>query len=186
MLFFLVIKILNSNNNLNVKIDTFLKSIKIKKKYLDKLKNKILILNNNVDTTKTLSNSSLASHKSCYRIKYIISITFSKTNTLLHVMDFSGKLKLFYSAGFFSYKGKKKRVRFLVFKELFKILLSKGKFLKNQPVALHLKNTRKFKIVKLLKRKLFLVSVKIFTSYPHNGCRKKKLKRKKFKKITAI
>jgi ribosomal protein S11 len=180
------------NNNLNLKINTFLKSIKIKKKYIDNIKSKVLALNNfNNENYKTLSNffttvNKFKSNKNSYLIKYIIDITFSKTNTRLHVMDFSGRLKLFYSAGFFNYKGKNKKVRFLVFKELFKVLLSKGKFLKNQPIAIHLKNTRKVKIIKFLKKKFFVVSVKVFTSYPHNGCRKKKMKRKKFsKKVSA-
>jgi ribosomal protein S11 len=176
------------NNNLNLKINTFLKSIKIKKKYIDNIKSKVLVLNNfNNENYKTLSNSFITdnkfkSNKNSYLIKYIIDITFSKTDTRLHVMDFSGRLKLFYSAGFFNYKGKNKKVRFLVIKELLKVLLSKGEFLKNQPIAIHLKNTRKFKIIKFFKKKFFVVSVKIFTSYPHNGCRKKKMKRKKFKK----
>jgi ribosomal protein S11 len=47
---------------------------------------------------------------------YIIDISFSKKNTLIHVMDFSGNLKFFCSAGFLNYKGKSKKSRYSVLK----------------------------------------------------------------------
>ena len=99
-------------------------------------------------------------------------------------MDFSGKLKFFYSAGSFNYSGKSKKARYVVFRELYRVLISKLKFLKNKPVALHLKNVgyNKSWIVKKLKKKFFIKSVRSFNLYPHNGCRKRKMRRKKFKK----
>jgi hypothetical protein len=54
-------------------------------------------------------------------------------------MDFSGNTKFFYSAGSFNFKGKKKNLD-LVFKEFLYYLVSKLKFLKDKPVAVHLKN----------------------------------------------
>jgi ribosomal protein S11 len=95
-------------------------------------------------------------------------------------MDFSGNLKLYYSAGLFQYKGKRKKSRYLVFRDMFRVLISKFKFLKLQPLALHLKNVGSAKswIVKALKKKLFIKIVKSYDMYPHNGCRKRKIRRK--------
>ena len=125
--------------------------------------------------------------KSCeenYLISYIIDITFSQTNTLLHVTDPLGNLKFFCSAGSLNFKGKAKRSRFLVFREMYNILVSKLKFLKGQPIAVHFKNVGSSRvwILKKLKKKFFIRVVKSFSLYPYNGCRKRKMRRKKFKK----
>jgi ribosomal protein S11 len=95
-------------------------------------------------------------------------------------MDFSGNLKFFCSAGSLQYKGKRKKARYLVFRDMFRILNSKLKFLKSQPLALHLKNVGSAKvwIVKTLKKKLFIKIIKSYDLYPHNGCRKRKVRRK--------
>ena len=37
--------------------------------------------------------------------------------------------------------------------------------------------------VEKVEKKFFITSVKIFNTFPHNGCRHKKVKRKKFKKL---
>jgi ribosomal protein S11 len=99
-------------------------------------------------------------------------------------MDFSGNLKFFHSAGFLKYKGKNKKSRFVVLKDMYKILISKLKFLKSQPVALHLKNVgfAKFWVIRVFKKKFFIRVVRSFNKYPHNGCRKRKMRRKKFRK----
>jgi ribosomal protein S11 len=163
-------------------LNKFLNDIKLKKQYVKNLKNKIDLL---VDFKKNYKNLSLiVSNKNFIKedflIRYIIDITFSRTNTLLHVMDFSGNLKFFCSAGSLQYKGKRKKSRYLVFRDISKVLISKLKFLKSQPLALHLKNVGLAKswIVKTLKKKLFIKVVKSYEMYPHNGCRKKKVRRK--------
>merc|ERR1711933_215456 len=170
-------------------VSTFLKTIKLKKQYLKELRNKLLLLKfNKENSSKRLSlNADLKTLKpteNSFVIMYIVSIVFSKTNTLLHVMDYSGRLKFFYSAGSFNYAGKIKKARSVVFKKFYRVLVSKLKFLKNKPISLHLTNVgpNKFWIVKKLKKRLFIKIVKNFSSYPYNGCRKKKVVRKKFKK----
>jgi hypothetical protein len=62
-------------------------------------------------------------------VTYIIDISFSRSNTFFHVLDFSGNLRFFCSAGSFNYSGKNKRIRRIVFKEFYRYLL-KLKFLK--------------------------------------------------------
>jgi ribosomal protein S11 len=179
------ITIEDSRLNLNKFID----GIKLKKQYIEKLKNKISDLNGASKTNYKNLESMLVTKthspiKNDYLVVYIIDISFSETNTLLHVTDFAGNLEFFCSAGSLNYKGKQKKLRFLVFRDLFRILVSKLTFLKGKPVALHLKNvgSNKFWIIKKLKTKFFIKVVRNFNLYPFNGCRKKKMRRKKFKR----
>lgn len=173
----------------NFNLENFFKEIKLKKQCVQKLKNKVTLLNTlkerdykKINSSLFLSDSNQKLVKEDFLITYIINITYSKTNTLLHVMDFSGNLKFFCSAGSLQYKGKGKKLRSLVIKDMYKILMLKLKFLKDQPVALHLKNVgfAKFWIIKLLKKKFFIKVVRSFNSHPYNGCRKRKMRRKKF------
>jgi ribosomal protein S11 len=173
----------------NFNINKFLDGVKLKKQYVEKLKDKISVLNdvtkkNYKDLSPVINSTNSQLSKNDYLIMYIINISFSETNTLLHVTDFAGNLEFFCSAGSLSYKGKQKKSRFLVFRDLFRILVSKLTFLKGKPVALHLKNvgSNKFWIIKKLKTKFFIKVIRNFNLYPYNGCRKKKMRRRKFKK----
>jgi ribosomal protein S11 len=174
-------------------LNKFLNGIKLKKQYIEKLKNKISELNV-VSKTDSKDLGSVVVAKNHSRIKndhlvmYIIDISFSETNTLLHVTDFAGNLEFFCSAGSLNYKGKQKKQRFAIFKDLFRILVSKLTFLKGKPIALHLKNVRsnKFWIMRKLKKRFFIRIVRNYNLYPFNGCRKKKMRRKRFKKKKFI
>ena len=180
---------MKKNYDMNFDLNNFLKNVKIKKQYLKNLKNNILTLtkikeknHKCVDSSFFYKNTQLGSND--HLITHIIDIHFSRSNTLLHVMDFSGKLKFFYSAGSFNYTGKSKKARYVVFRNLYQVLVSKLKFLQGKPLALHLKNVgyNKSWIIKKLKKKFFIKCVRSFNLYPHNGCRKRKMRRKKFKK----
>ncbi len=170
-------------------LNKFLRDIKLKKQYLKNLKTKMSLISNIKENNYKSLYSLLYANKNSFSceenlVYYIIDISFSRSNTFIHVMDFAGKLKFFYSAGNFNYSGKSKRSRYAVFKSLYRVLVSKLKFLNGKPVALHLKNVghNKFWIVKKLKKRFFIKCVKSFNLYPHNGCRKRKMRRKKFKK----
>jgi ribosomal protein S11 len=174
-------------------LNKFLNGIKLKKQYIEKLKNKISELNVVSKTdSKDLGSVVVAKNhsqiKNDHLVMYIIDISFSETNTLLHVTDFAGNLEFFCSAGSLNYKGKQKKQRFAIFKDLFRILVSKLTFLKGKPIALHLKNVRsnKFWIMRKLKKRFFIRIVRNYNLYPFNGCRKKKMRRKRFKKKKFI
>jgi hypothetical protein len=144
-------------------LNKFLNGIKLKKQYIEKLKNKISELNVVSKTdSKDLGSVVVAKNhsqiKNDHLVMYIIDISFSETNTLLHVTDFAGNLEFFCSAGSLNYKGKQKKQRFAIFKDLFRILVSKLTFLKGKPIALHLKNVRsnKFWIMRKLKKRFFI------------------------------
>lgn len=170
------------NNNYK-KLNIFFQNILLKKQYILKLKKKINYLNNVKNQNSFVINSSHKPDKQHCIVKYIIDITFSRTNTLLHVTDFSGNLKFFCSAGHFNYNGRSKKSRRVVLKDFYKVLVLKLQYLKTQPIALHLKNVRseKFWVFKYLKKKFFIKTIKVFSSYSYNGCRKKKIRRKKIR-----
>jgi len=169
-------------------LSRFLQNIKLKKQYVSKLQSKISSLrSNNKQESYKHTNSFIGSKDKSLLyedsfVMYVINITFSRTNTLLNVMDFSGKQKFFGSAGLVKYTGKSKRARFSVFRDLYRSMLVKLKSLGSKPIALHLKNvgSHKFWLVEKLKKKFYLKVIKDFNSYPYNGCRKKKAKHKKF------
>jgi ribosomal protein S11 len=177
----------DKNYNSNFNLNKFLKKLVLKKKYIKTLTDKICLLENIKEQNFKILNNNLFSNnfiKHDTLIVYIIDISFSRSNTLLHVMDSSGILKFFCSAGDLSYSGKSKKSRISVLTSMIRVLMQKLKFLQGKPIALHLKNVgfKKFWIVKKLKKKFFIKIVRSFNLYPHNGCRKKKVRRKKFKK----
>jgi len=169
-------------------IDKFLTDVKLKKQYINKLQSKASVLRNIIKNKSyknfssiLFSNNEFTFYKDSL-ILYIVDVTFARTNTLLHIMDFSGKLKFYSSAGLVKYSGKSKKARFSVFRDLYRFLFTKLKGLGSKPIALHLRNvgSHKFWIIEKLKKKLYIKSIRSFNSYPFNGCRKKKVKRKKF------
>jgi ribosomal protein S11 len=117
-------------------------------------------------------------------VYYIINISFLKANTTIHLSDIKGNIKLFYSAGDIGLKGKQKTKRRIAISKLIVILLKKAPFVNKKPVALHLNNIKFYKrlITKQLKRNLFIKIIKSFNLTPYNGCRKRKIRRKKHTK----
>jgi ribosomal protein S11 len=135
-------------------------------------------------TSYNLFLSNLALKKENNLITYIIYIKFSRSNTSLHITDFSGTLKFSCLAGNLSFKGRDKKARNPVLKAVIKVIRKKFKMLQHKPVALHLKNVGRKKryIIKKLENELSIQIIKCFSLYPYNGCRKKKIRRRKFKK----
>ena len=79
------------------------------------------------------------------------------------------------------FKGKSKKSRFQILKLFFVELKKlKFKFLRKNPVSLHLNNVGSYKrfIIRKLKRRFFIKIIKNYQVYAYNGCRKKKKIRK--------
>lgn len=174
-------------NSTSFNLNRFFKEIHLKKQYLKKTQNKIYLLKESQETYykkvgSSFSKSSAELTGNAF-VMYVIDISFSKKNTLLHISDCLGNIKFFYSAGSFQQKGKGKIARSIILRKFIKVLVSKFKFLKQVPIAIHFKNadSNMFWFLKKLKKKFFIVVVKHFNLYPYNGCRKKKIRRKKFK-----
>lgn len=160
-------------NKINLKIFfTYIKKSKINFELLNYLNNQ-----SNFYNKKFLKKK----NETC-PVVFIITIKYTKVNTLLSVSNSKGELRFFGSAGQF-FVGKQKKSKISVVKKFFKLLLSNLDFLKKKPVALHLQNVtfNKFWIIRRLKKKLFVKTVKIYNVFPHNGCRKKKKKKKKIR-----
>ena len=120
-----------------------------------------------------------------FLISYIITVTFLKANTNINVSDIKGNVKLSFTSGSVNLIGKQKKNRLKSFSRLVSLLSKKATFLKkNTPVAIHLRNVNfsKFLILKRLKINFFIRIVKSYNLSPYNGCRKKKVRRKKYVK----
>lgn len=117
-------------------------------------------------------------------VMYIINISFLRANTTIHVSDTKGNLKLFYSAGSVGLTGKQKRKRRIAVVKLISLLIKKAKFLQKKPIAIHLNNVNFYQnlIVNKLKQTLYIKVLKSFNQTPYNGCRKRKVRRKKYTK----
>jgi ribosomal protein S11 len=162
--------------SLNFKINSFLKTICVKKR----------LGGRNSSKQKTLLHNEKIRLKG-YFVKFIIYISSTKSNTFVHVMDCLGSERYFYSIKSISQstKLKKKNSDIQVTEQFYKILVAKLKFLQGTPIALHL-NSVEFNFqwfLDKITKKLFITIVRFYTKYSHNGCRKKKIKRKKVKKI---
>ncbi len=117
-------------------------------------------------------------------VMYVINISFLKANTTIHVSDVKGNMKLFYSAGSIGLTGKQKRKRPIATAKLISLLKQKAGFLNKAPIALHLNNVNSHKslLISKLKKIFYIRLIKSFNQVPYNGCRKKKLRRKKYTK----
>lgn len=177
---------------MNIKNQFYIKKVK---KYLNEKLQKYL--KTFLNTIFVLENIKTTFYQSCFNILskyffqnrdflvfYVIYLNFSKSNITLQVTDSIGNSKGFYSAGLMNLKGKQKFLRRLVLIRFFNLLtLLKLKFIKNFPVALHLKNvgSNRFLIIRKLKKRFFTEIIKIFELNAYNGCRKKKERRKRQK-----
>jgi small subunit ribosomal protein S11 len=113
-------------------------------------------------------------------ISYIININLSPTNTIISVTDIKGNPKISLSAGLINLTKRQKKTQPMALINIFKILLLKARFLKDNPIALHFKNTKPYYeslIIRVLKDKLYIKSIQSYNLSPHNGCRPKKIKR---------
>jgi len=168
-------------------INKFFEEIHYKKQYLKKMRNKTYSLNKFKEIDKKtvglkFLSSKLLDSEPIFVI-YVITVIFSKRNTLFHVSDCAGNIKFFYSGGSFQQKGKAKTSRSILLRKFYSLLVSKLKFIKKIPISVHFKNadSNVFWFIKKLKKKFFITTVKHFNQTPYNGCRKKKIRRKKFK-----
>lgn len=156
-----------------------IKTLKAQIKFLKKIKE-----NNCTEEKINKPGQSRVENNQNLVIMYIINVSFLKANTTIHVSDIKGNMKLFYSAGSVGLVGKQKRRRPIAASKLISLLVQKAGFLDKKPVALHLNNVNSHKsfLVNKLKKIFYIRLIKSFNQTPYNGCRKKKLRRKKYKK----
>jgi hypothetical protein len=161
----------------SLKLNKYFTFIKLKKdilniikKYLDILKNKIF------NHKEKLSKNLFTENSRLNLIHFFINIFFNKSNVFLHILDSLGNEIYFNSIGSLLQLKKQKIRKIEIYKKLSNLILTKFNYLKNAPLALKIYNdfnSMKF-IVKKLKKKLLLVFLEFSSSYPYNGCRKRK------------
>jgi hypothetical protein len=148
---------------------------KLKEKNRLKSLNKI-IYKDNVSGTQNFPDSS---------IRYLIVVKLTSTNVLISFTNIKGKILYCYSAGNVHFTGKQKKKSSNVIKFLLKHLIFRIFIIKDSPIALHFKNVKKG-LQKLIINKIqdhfFIALIKTSDLHPYNGCRPKKIKRKKQRK----
>jgi len=120
-------------------------------------------------------------------ISHVIHINLSLTNTLINVNTIKGNPRLFYSAGMCNLQKSQKTRQPKAILTILRILLTKTKFFKSKPVAIHFNNlffNQQSYILKKLKKKVFTKLIASYRCYSHNGCRLKKKKRIKVRTRT--
>ena len=118
-------------------------------------------------------------------MEYLVKVNLSKANIMISVTTVIGNPKIFISTGLLKLKKKQKKSKSLVLMQIFKVIFSRLNLLENRIIVLQFKNVKTYYelfIIKLLKEKVFLKSIKSYNNLPFNGCRPKKIKR--FKKRT--
>jgi ribosomal protein S11 len=132
--------------------------------------------------SKNLQKNSLI-FRSKTLINYIIGISIYRTNIILYLSDVKGIIKFFITSGSLGIKRKQKKKKIAVLIKLIKFMMLKVKSIsKDDLIALHLKNfnERLGSFTSTFLSKYYNIElVKINTNQPHNGCRPRKIKRKK-------
>lgn len=184
---------MNLSNTLSSDNDIF-----IFKKFMLKLNHKIKylsLINKKIDLIKlvkntnykkldiTLKSNGVVKTKRRKIVLFVISIYCLRKNTMFHFSEHGGRLLSFFSAGSLKFKGKSKKSRYMILKQFRKALLRNFKQLRGKPTALHIYNADSDIdwIINRIKSKFFVTTVQSLVSYPHNGCRKPKKRRKKFR-----
>lgn len=165
-----------------LKLNTF--SLQEEKFYIKNLLYKTEDLKKITDNNLKLKLQRKSSAYETTNIIFIINISFLKANTFVHVSNAKGETLIFFSAGQVNLKGKQKKNRKIAINKLLALLNKKANFIGKHPIAVHLNNVKsyKFTIVNKLKQFYWVKILKSFNQTPYNGCRKSKIRRKKFTK----
>lgn len=123
-------------------------------------------------------------------VNYIVGITVLPKSVVFYVSDIKKKLLFSVTSGQLGLKGRQKKRKPTVFIQLLRHFLKQQlcNSVTNKPVAIHFKNVDHSSIKTLtafLTKNNFVIAViKNFDNVPHNGCRPRKVKRKKRKKLS--
>jgi hypothetical protein len=156
------------------------------KKLNEKLKKNKVITENLANNKILITTKKFPNLDASDLIKYVLGVSFFKKNIIMYIGCTNGQLKYHCSAGFIRLSKKQKIKIPLVLVKLTKVISIKLPSLTNIPTALHLNNVPKslqLFFEPVFKTQFFIVQLNTFKLFSHNGCRPKKLKRKKRKKV---
>ena len=142
-------------------------------------------ISSDFENIKQLFNTSNSFSENCY-VTYIINIFFMRANTVVQITDTKGQAKLLFTSGLVKLSGKQKRNRRIAIIKLLTLLHKKASFVKSSPVTLHLHNILFYKnfLINKLVQHFFVKAIRSYQSFPYNGCRKRKVRRKKHARKT--
>lgn len=161
------------------------------KNLLKKVKKQILFLNK-IKKNKSITHlrfflSKVSVFKSKNLINYIIGVSIYKTKIIIHLSDIKGTIKFFCTAGSLGIKRKQTNKKIAVLLKLIKIMMYKIKYVsKKDLIALHLKNCNKqlSTFISVFLSKYYNIEfIRVDNNKPYNGCRPRKIKRKKRRKL---
>lgn len=164
---------------------TYLKNV------IKKVKIKILFLKK-IKDNKTSKNlrfllSKVTTFKSKDLINCIIGISIYNTKIVIYLSDIEGTVKFFCTTGSLGLKRKQINKKIAVLIKLMKVMMYKIKFIsKHDFIALHLKNCNEYLstfVSSFLAKYYNIGFIRIDNNQPHNGCRPRKIKRKKRRKL---
>lgn len=149
--------------NLKLKLNFFFKHLCLKKTNKKSLNQEL----NFFDKKLKLKN------KHYYFTKFIINITFKKSNSFLHVINCVTNKNYFFSAKALL---KKKNFQNNQLENFYKILITKFKYIKNKPIVINFFNieTNYKWFIQKISQNFFLILIKFYNKIAHNGCRLKK------------
>lgn len=166
-------------------LKSLLKKLKEQMFFFKKMKKNKIIKNLRFNLLK--KNQQFLNFKSNNLIKYIMGISIYATNLVIYLSDIKGKIKFFCTAGSLGLNKKEKKKKVAVLIKLVKAMIFKIKFVsKNDLIALHLRNFNEKLgtfILSFLIKYYNIETIKINNNQPHNGCRPRKLKRKRRRKL---
>lgn len=129
--------------------------------------------------------------KNIQTISYIVEVRYTKKNTLIILSDSLGNTLDFFNAGNMGFKGKLKKRRHVVVGKLVSALTLNSKYYFDRQatvVAVHLLGVGKDKLflTNLIKLNFVVGAVLNTGKFPYNGCRGKKIRRRKFSRTHGI
>ena len=159
------------------------------KRFIEKLQKRVFILNqikSNKNYYLSVSSTQIDSKEQDLAF-YIVNFIVTNKDTILYVTDVKGNLHFYSSASSFKITGKQKIKQPATLLKILRSFLTNTKTFKAKPIVLHFSNIKKqfVKIlVRILEKIFFIKAVKTYNFLlPHNGCRPKKIKRKKYNQL---
>ena len=178
-------KKLFKKNTLNNKIN-LLKTIK--KKLYEKQTSKNLLkslkylynIMKIIEKKKRLNNKQSLFFTNINIVSYIVNINLLKSNIIINITNLKGIPIIYCSSGIINFKGSQKTKQ-LALKNIIKKINFKSKNLNDLRVAVHFKGIKRNrkKILNELNKIFIVKNIKIFNLIPYNGCRPKKIRRKR-------
>lgn len=171
----------NTNKNLTgifnylVKALNLTKSIKFKNLIL---KNENILTFNKFNNDKNNLQKKMILNKNL--ITHIIHVNLLNSNIIVNITDLNGIPIIYCSSGIVNFSGSQK-TKHLALQSIINKITYKSKNLNHNKFAIHFKGIKKDrkKIYKKLKKKFEIKTLKVFNLSPHNGCRPRKIKKKK-------